>query len=88
MTPEELRRFNEANKIVHPVETQWHYPIMTKYGYVPVTLTGIGFVRSYEYTHPETGRSIKVSTGVNADYWEDGGAFGYWRDLEPHLQSH
>jgi len=80
--------FSDADKKVHSVEDQWHYPIMTKYGYVALDKTGVGFVRSYKYEHPETKRRIIVSTGYSADYWNDkeDEAFGYWTDLEPHLQ--
>lgn len=78
--------FTEANKIVHKVEDQWHYPILTKYGFVPVTLTSVGFVRSYTYTKGEL--AIVCNTGVNADYWINKAAnkLGYWSDLEPHLK--
>lgn len=80
--------FAKANQKVHPVEEQWHYPIMTKHGYVPDTKEAVGFVRSYMYTNPATARRIRVTTGANADYWEDqnSAACGYWRDLEPHLE--
>jgi hypothetical protein len=80
---------NEADKKVHPVETQWHHPIMTKYGYVPDTKEAVGFVRSYTYTHPGTGHSVIATTGYSADYWNDMASkkSGYWRELEPHLLS-
>lgn len=89
MNKEELDRFNEADKVVHTVETQWHYPIMTKAGFEPVTKTGIGFSRSYTYVHP-LGYKIRVTTGISADYFNDEttkiGKFGYWGELEPHLK--
>lgn len=77
-----------ANETIHPVEKQWHYPIMTRYGYVSTDQPQQGFVRSYTYSHPN-GHSIKVSTGYSSDYWNDlcGKAEGYWSTLEPHLQS-
>ena len=80
--------FEEADKVVHPVNQQWHYPILTKFGYVPVTKEAPGFVRSYMYTHPDTGRRFRLTTGTNADYWTDmhSEACGYWSDLEPHLK--
>lgn len=87
MTKEEREAFNRANERVHPVETQWHYPIMTKHGFVPETKEGIGFVRNYVYVHPTLGCRIRCNTGCNADYWRDesksGG--GYWLELEPYL---
>jgi hypothetical protein len=86
MNDEERRRFEEANKKVHPVETQWHYPTLTKHGFVPETKEQVGFVRAYTYTHPD-GRRIRCNTGVNSDYWTDLDTkkFGYWRELEPHI---
>jgi hypothetical protein len=77
---------NAADKIVHKVEKEWHYPIFTKYGYEPVEKEGVGFVRSYNYVHKERGNKIKWTTGVNADYWEGSGGWGYWADLEPYLK--
>lgn len=89
MNAEECKRFNEANKVVHPVETQWHYPILTKYGFNPVTKEGIGFVRGYEYKHSD-GRIISANSDGNADYWNSKGfpkdATGFWADLEPFLK--
>lgn len=88
MNTAEQTAFEKANQAVHPVEKQWHYPIMTKHGYVPDTKEGIGFVRAYHYTHPETKHTMKVVTGASADYWEDNAhanGFGYWADLDPHL---
>lgn len=78
--------FEQANKAVHPVEAQWHYPILTAAGYVPETKEATGFVRRYDYTHPSKA-PIRARTGVNGDYWEcsTGGA-GYWADLEPFLK--
>jgi len=83
--------FNEANKKVHPVETQWHYKIAIKYGYVALTKEQEGFVRTYHYRHPETGHEFFASTGSSADYFnskdsqgkENG--FGYWGELEKFL---
>ena len=81
--------FDKANQVVHPVTGQWHYPIMTKYGYVYRPLGDQkGFVRKYKYTHPETQRTITASTGVNSDYWTDEQTkhVGYWRELEAFLK--
>lgn len=89
MNDETRKAFNKANEVMHPIETQWHYPIMIEHGYKSETPPQKGFVRSYQYEHPETGRVIDVTTGSSADYWNDrtSGEFGYWSDLEPHLKS-
>ncbi len=80
--------FTEANEKIHSVETQWHYSIMTKYGYLAETRTGKGFVRQYRYIHPATGKVMIVATGANSDYWLDKGtgAVGFWSDLEDRLK--
>jgi hypothetical protein len=77
--------FKEANRVVHPVEKQWHYPKLIKYGFIPETKSAVGFVRAYTYVHP-SGRVIKASTGANADHWEDmtSKSVGSCADLEPH----
>lgn len=85
MEMEEVKRFNEANKVVHKVEGEWHYPIFVKHGYEPVEKEGVGFVRSYNYIHKVRGNRIKWTTGANADYWEGSGGRGYWGGLEPYL---
>lgn len=79
--------FEEVDKVVHPVETQWHYTIMVAAGWAPVTPAGIGFVRSYAYKHPTLPHFIHCNTGLSADYWVDNkaNARGYWNDLAPHL---
>ncbi len=75
-------KFNEANKVMHPVETQWHYPIMTKYGFKPLTSSDNGFVRIYVYE--KEGKTITCHTGVTSDYWidKDTNKIGLWRELE------
>ena len=80
---------NDPNEVVHPVESQWHFKYLTKYGYIPLTKSDKGFVRTYTYQHPTTGRIIICNTGVNADYWRDPSTTdgGYWSELEPYLQS-
>jgi len=87
MEPEqEQDAFNKANEKIHPVETQWHYPILQRYGFEPVTKEAKGFVRSYSYK--KGAHEIICTTGVNADHWKDtiNGSYGYWKDLEPHLK--
>jgi len=78
---------NDAGAKVHPVESQWHYEILTKYGYVAKTKEAVGLVRSYDYSHPAGGH-IRVTTGISSDYWYDkvNDKQGYWSDLEPHLR--
>lgn len=79
--------FEEANKKCHPVNTQWHYPILIEHGYVALTQEAVGLVRTYVYEHPTTKHQISCTTGAHADYWTDkqNGAQGYWADLAPHL---
>ena len=78
--------FDEANKKVHPVETQWHYKTLTDAGFEPETKEATGFVRKYKYKHPD-GREIIVSTGASSDYWEDPKTKkgGYWGELEKYV---
>jgi len=80
-----MMSMDEADKVEHLVEDQWHYPIMVKHGWMPITKVGIGFVRSYVYQRKE--HQIRVTTGVSCDHWSDqtNKASGYWSDLEPHL---
>jgi hypothetical protein len=85
-----MTSFEEANKTVHKVEDQWHYPYMMKGGFTAETKEAVGFVRGYTYKHP-SGIVVRCCTGVNADYWEaaqDGKRLdgGYWSDLEPFLK--
>lgn len=84
---------DEADKKVHPVETQWHYPVMIKYGFIPITKEAVGLVRSYEYTNP-TGRLVRCTTGYSADTFEELDPttrrirnIGYHGGLEAHLKS-
>ncbi len=73
--------FVRGNQVVHLVEDQWHYPILTSCGFVPETKEGVGFVRSYLYRHPD-GRTVRCTTGANADYWVGfDEQRGYWTDL-------
>lgn len=79
--------FAKADKKVHKVEDQWHYPKLVNHGFEPIDKEGVGFVRSYRYQRGD--HIIRCTTGCNADYWKDEttGAGGYWSDLEPHLES-
>ena len=81
-------QFDLANKAVHLVENQWHYAILTPFGYIPDDKEAVGFVRSYTYTHPHTGHSIQCNTGYQSDYWVDETTKqqGYWAALKPHLK--
>ena len=88
MTLTEHTAFNDANQTVHPVETQWHFPILTKYGFTPTVLSQVGFVRKYSYKHPDTDVVVTCNTGASADYWSStAGGHGYWSDLEGHAKS-
>ena len=82
--------FEKANQTIHRVEDQWHYPIMSKYGFTALTKEAPGFVRSYLYERGN--HTVQVTTGVNADYWiampsKRAGPQGYWADLEPYLKT-
>lgn len=80
--------FEQANQKVHAVEDQWHYPILTKYGFVAQDKTGVGFVRSYNYHH-SSGVTIRCTTGSSADYWTHLNTkhHGYYGSLEGYLKS-
>lgn len=84
-----MKTFEEANKTVHPVTSQWHYPILTKHGYLPETQEEVGFVRKYIYTHPTTKHSMRLVTGMSSDYWTDTktSKVGYWNELDTYLAS-
>lgn len=89
MTPQELEAFDKADQMVHPVEDQWHYKILHKYGFVPQEQQAKGFVRWYRYEHP-AGHKITCNTGVSADYWshaEHPDGHGYWSSLEPYVSA-
>ena len=77
--------FNEANKAIHPIETQWHYKTMIEAGYVPETKEAVGFVRTYIYK--KDGHEMQLKTGASADYWFDvtKNATGYHGSLKGHL---
>ena len=87
-----MKSIAEANKTIHSVESQWHYDLMKKYGFVPIDKEQTGLVRSYLYEHSETGYKIECKTGVNADYFLDlsGKIYtenNYYGQLEEHLKS-
>lgn len=83
-----MNAFDAAMVTAHPVESQWHYPILTAHGYLPLTPSQNGLVRGYLYKHPTTGHLMKLVTGASADYWFDEatGAQGYHTTLNAHLQ--
>lgn len=79
--------FERANQKIHLVEDQWHFPVMTKHGFVASNKEAPGFVRDYVYTKGE--ERIRLSTGVSSDYWTDlrTKKSGYWSDLEKYLKT-
>ena len=82
MNQAEQAAFNKSDQVVHLVEKQWHYPILTGAGFVPVTLSAKGFVRTYEYVRGDI--TVHCTTGSRADYWRSStGAGGYWASLQP-----
>ena len=79
--------FERADKVVHTVESEWHYQLMTDCGFVPVTKERTGFVRKYTYIIPGK-LTVSVTTGVNSDYWESSdGNRGYWGTLEKYVKN-
>lgn len=82
--------FEAANKKAHPVATQWHHPILTAHGFTPETMEATGFVRSYDYVHPD-GHRIRCTTGSSTDHWThlnaDVRKNGYWDSLAGYLSS-
>ena len=80
-----MKTFEEANKTVHKVSDQWHYPILISHGFEPITQEAVGFVRSYDYVN-NSGEKIQCNTGCNSDYWSGLGGGGYWGALEPFLK--
>lgn len=82
-----MTNFDEANQVVHPVTTQWHYNTMINAGFTAVDNEATGLVRSYRYQKGD--RRITVTTGYSADHWVDdtAGARGYWGSLATHLLS-
>jgi hypothetical protein len=73
--------------VIHPVDTQWHFPIMTRAGFVPVTREAKGLVRRYEYTRGD--HVVVVCTGLNMDYFVDMTLKKerIWSELEKHLKT-
>ena len=53
-----------TDETIHPVETQWHYKIMTKYGFKPETKEQKGLVRGYVYKDNK-GREVTCITGYS-----------------------
>ena len=81
--------FDEADAKIHSVQSEWHYEIMTRYGFVAKNDTAVGFVRSYEYENSSSGIKIRFNTGYSSCYWVDetNNKQGYWSDLEQYLKS-
>jgi len=78
--------YEEANKTIHQVETQWHYKMMIDSGFTPLDKEKEGFVRSYRYSKGD--RIIECTAGSSRDYWNDrtSGESGLWGDLKRHLE--
>lgn len=86
MNEQDKAAFERANERVHPVEKQWHYPILVAAGFVAKTRGAVGFVRKYDYEHPD-GRVVSCHTGASSDYWKSGDKRGYWGELESWCKS-
>jgi len=73
--------FEEANKVVHKVEDQWHYSIMMEKGFEAITKEQVGFIRRYKYVKND--HEVVCITGASSDRWEDNkGNYGFWSSLE------
>ena len=81
------KTFAEANRAMHPVEDQWHYKVMTEYGFTSDTPPQQGFSRAYQYKNAD-GDEIRCFTGIQADYWISPTSTGYSRALRPYLEKH
>ena len=81
-----MKTITEADQVVHKVENQWHYSIMTRHGYTPIDKEQKGFVRRYKYENAK-GKTVVVSTGVHCDYWSAEDGSGYWGTLEAYLNT-
>lgn len=86
MDSQEKTPFARANERVHPVEKQWHFKPLTDAGFVPKTREAVGFVRRYDYEHPD-GRAVSCRTGVNCDYWIYDDESRPWIELESWCKS-
>jgi len=78
---------NVANSVIHNVTDEWHYPILSAYGFTPETTTQIGLVRKYVYKNKD-GETVIANTGVHGDYWSSTGTIkdhGYWSSLKGFL---
>jgi hypothetical protein len=88
MNEAERARFKKGDEKIHKVEDEWHYPILTKFGFKPVDKEAVGFVRQYTYKRGE--HTVQCNVGCNADYWNDltvpSSCMGYWGTLESHLK--
>lgn len=80
-----VKDFAAANEIMHPVQDEYHYKLLTKYGFVCNTPPQKGFVRQYLYTKDET--SIIVCIGASADYFDGALGFDYMSHLEEALKA-
>lgn len=78
--------FKSANNIAHPVENEYHYKLLTKYGFVCNDPAPTGFVRKYKYTNGN--KDITVCIGASADYFEGFCGFGYMSKLETELKKY
>jgi len=79
-----MTEFNEGWKVSHPVEKQWHYETMTKYGFKPLDNIKLGWIREYSYSRD--GITVKCTTGANSDRWECGSDYGFWGSLGSFLE--
>jgi hypothetical protein len=79
-----MSEFNEGWKVSHPVEKQWHYETMIKYGFKPLDMVKSGWIREYSYSRDNI--IVKCITGASSDRWECGSEYGLWSRLESFLK--
>ena len=79
-----MNEFSQGWKVDHNVEKEWHYDIMTKYGFEPITKVGVGWIRDYDYKKDDI--IVKCTTGANSDRWKCGNEGGFWGTLESFLK--
>lgn len=84
---ERIGKLESVDDKEHPIEKEWHYPVLTAHGFTSADKVKKGMVRSYKYTSSEyPDHVITMTTGANSDHWEDkGNASGIGSSIKQHL---
>lgn len=83
-----ITNFTEAEKEVHRVEDEWHFPVLTLFNFQPIEKQTVGRIRVYHYKN-ETQNIIKAAFSYGAFYWKDKEKYAGGvdlRSLEEHLK--